>query len=55
LGDPAQIYADNTKAKTVLNWQPKYSDLETIITTAWQWHKNHLSGFTPAQPYRLPL
>lgn len=44
-GDPAQIYADNTKIKNVLGWQPRYSDLETIIKTAWRWHKSHPSGF----------
>jgi len=36
-GDPAMIYADNTKAKKVLGWEPKYSDLETIISSAWKW------------------
>lgn len=37
-GDPAQIYADNTKARNILGWEPKYSDLETIVETAWKWH-----------------
>lgn len=36
-GDPAMIYADNSKAKQILGWEPKYSDLETIITSAWKW------------------
>ncbi len=39
VGDPAIIYADNTKAKEKLGFNPKYSDLETIIKTAWEWHK----------------
>lgn len=38
-GDPPQIYADNTKAKNELQFNPQYSDLETIIKTAWEWHK----------------
>lgn len=38
-GDPPQIYADNTKAKSLLGFNPQYSDLETIVTTAWNWHK----------------
>jgi UDP-glucose 4-epimerase len=37
-GDPAKIFADNTKARELLGWTPKYSDLETIISSAWKWH-----------------
>ena len=37
-GDPAMIYADNTKAKEVIGFNPKYSDIDTIVKTAWQWH-----------------
>lgn len=37
-GDPAVIFADNIKAKSILGWNPKYSDLETIIKTAWEFH-----------------
>ncbi|MBI4066594.1 UDP-glucose 4-epimerase GalE [Candidatus Gottesmanbacteria bacterium] len=38
-GDPAKLWADNTKAMDVLGWEPKYSDLETIVETAWKWHQ----------------
>lgn len=38
-GDPAAIYADNKKAKNELGFNPKYSDLETIVKTAWEWHR----------------
>ena len=44
-GDPEAIYADNAKIKKFLKWQPKYSDLETIIKSAWQWHKLHPNGY----------
>jgi UDP-glucose 4-epimerase len=44
-GDPAAIWADNKKIKKVLGWEPKYSDLETIIRSAWKWHKNYPFGF----------
>jgi UDP-glucose 4-epimerase len=40
-GDPAKLVADNKKAKTVLKWTPKYN-LEEIISSAWNWHKNQL-------------
>lgn len=39
LGDPAVVYADNAKAKAQLGFNPQYSDLETIVKTAWDWHK----------------
>lgn len=38
-GDPAILVADNTKAKKVLGWHPQY-DLNDIITSAYNWHKN---------------
>lgn len=44
-GDPDAIYADNSKIKRILGWEPKYSDLQTIIETAWNWHKTHPNGF----------
>jgi len=40
LEDPPILVANPEKAMKVLNWQPQYSDLSTIINTAWQWHKN---------------
>lgn len=44
-GDPDAIYADNTLVKTTLSWEPKYSDLEMIVQTAWAWQQKHLSGY----------
>lgn len=44
-GDASELYADNSKIKRELNWEPKYSDLETIVKTAWEWHKSHPDGF----------
>jgi len=45
LGDADALYANNSKIKRVLGWKPRYSDLKTIIETAWKWHKNHPYGF----------
>lgn len=42
-GDPSQLVANSDAAKAVLNWKPRYSDLETIIRSAHQWHRNALS------------
>lgn len=44
-GDPAQLVASSEKAKTVLGWKPQYADLETIVASAWNWHKSHPRGF----------
>ena len=39
-GDPAKLYANNEKAKSILNWAPKYTNIEDIINTAWRWEIN---------------
>ncbi len=44
-GDPPALYADSTKAKTELNWTPKFSTIEPIIETAWRWHKAKPKGY----------
>ncbi|MGM9650050.1 MAG: UDP-glucose 4-epimerase GalE [Butyricicoccaceae bacterium] len=44
-GDPAQLIASSDKARSVLGWNPQHADLEEIISTAWNWHKNHPNGF----------
>lgn len=44
-GDPSTLIASSEKAKEILGWKPKFDDLETIITTAWNWHKNHPNGY----------
>jgi UDP-glucose 4-epimerase len=37
-GDVAEMVADPSKIKSELGFVPKYSDLQTIIKTAWSWH-----------------
>jgi UDP-glucose 4-epimerase len=44
-GDPAELYADNTKAKEVLTFVSRHSELDSIIRTSLVWHKNHPKGF----------
>lgn len=39
-GDPARLYADNKKAKEILGWVPRYTAIEDIIRTAWNWEIN---------------
>lgn len=38
-GDADVLVADPLRIKNELGFQPRYSDLETIVKTAWEWHK----------------
>jgi UDP-glucose 4-epimerase len=38
-GDPSELIADNKKISENLNWSANYSDLQTILETAWEWEK----------------
>ena len=44
-GDPARLVASSEKAQSTLGWQPRYSALNTILQTAWNWHRSHPKGF----------
>jgi UDP-glucose 4-epimerase len=38
-GDPASLIADGTAARHILGWEPKLSDLSTIVQHAWAWEQ----------------
>jgi UDP-glucose-4-epimerase GalE len=44
-GDPAVLYAAADNARAELHWSPKLGDLETIVRTAWDWHRTHPHGY----------
>ncbi len=44
-GDPPELVADAQRARRLLAWEPKYQDLESIVRTAWQWHRAHPHGY----------
>ncbi|BCU82203.1 UDP-glucose 4-epimerase GalE [Polycladomyces abyssicola] len=44
-GDPAVLIASSRKAREELGWRPQYEDLDTMITTAWAWHRSHPNGY----------
>ncbi|AFI84227.1 UDP-glucose 4-epimerase GalE [Methylophaga nitratireducenticrescens] len=39
-GDPSVLVANSTMARETLEWQPKFTEIESIIATAWTWHQN---------------
>ena len=44
-GDPAVLIASSEKAMKVLGWKPEFADLNKIVETAWNWHKNNPNGY----------
>jgi UDP-glucose-4-epimerase GalE len=40
-GDPAELVAAPGRARQVLGWTPRYTDLETTVRHAWAWHEKH--------------
>ena len=43
-GDPSAVWADNTRVREVLGWEPQYA-LEEILASAWAWHSTHPDGY----------
>ena len=39
MGDPAELVSDPAKGNRELGWAPAMSDLDTIVATAWAWHR----------------
>ena len=38
-GDPASLYATSKLAKELLGWEPKFSDVNTLVKTTWEVYK----------------
>ena len=45
-GDPAVLIASSEKIRRELGWQPRFPDLQTIVESAWQWHRAHPNGYS---------
>ena len=43
-GDPPALYTSGRKAREAMEWNPMYSDIETIVRDAWKAHEDYLSG-----------
>jgi len=38
-GDRGHLIADSQRARSVLGWRPRYADIETIVSHAWEWER----------------
>jgi UDP-glucose 4-epimerase len=44
-GDPPVLVASNARATELLGWRPRRGTLEEMIGSAWEWHRNHPTGY----------
>jgi UDP-glucose 4-epimerase len=42
-GDPATLYATSAYARETLDWTPKYSDVDSLISTTWNAYQKYLA------------
>jgi UDP-glucose-4-epimerase GalE len=40
-GDPPILVADPGRARELLGWTAKHSDLDTMVGSSWEWYANH--------------
>ena len=46
-GDTSHLVAQADRARQVLGWEPACPELESIVQTAWEWHRSHPEGYGP--------
>lgn len=44
-GDPPELIADARLARQALDWRPRYTEIESIVETAWRGHRSHPHGY----------
>jgi UDP-glucose 4-epimerase len=44
-GDPPALVADPSLARQTLGWNPKHVGIDSIVSSAWAWHKAHPTGY----------
>jgi UDP-glucose-4-epimerase GalE len=57
-GDPAELVADASLSRAELGFEPRWSDLTTIVRTAWDWHRRAhpiKTGANPVGPASIAL
>jgi len=44
-GDPAVLIASSEAANQDLDWTPRFTSLDDIMRSAWEWHRAHPQGY----------
>lgn len=44
-GDPPALIGSSEKIIHDLDWRPAYPDLDSIVASAWEWHREHPQGY----------
>jgi len=45
-GDSARLVASPNKIKAELGWDPQFTNMQDILSSAWEWHKTHPHGYS---------
>ena len=45
-GDPDTLIASSDKIGRELGWEPKHSDIQTVISGVWEWFQAHPEGYS---------
>ena len=44
-GDSARLVASPKKIMDELGWKPQHTNMQEILSSAWEWHKSHPNGY----------
>ena len=44
-GDSARLVASPKKIVSELGWKPEHTNMQEILSSAWEWHKSHPNGY----------
>jgi UDP-glucose 4-epimerase len=44
-GDPVTLVASSKRAAKELGWKPEFTELGSIVESAWRWLKDHPHGY----------
>lgn len=44
-GDSARLVASPNRIKSELGWEPKNTNMQDILSSAWEWHTSHPHGY----------